>query len=128
MLGRKGWCIDPHALSNGYEGEFSCLPILHKKMKVCLSWDVSPRTGHVVFCKKLRDEDLHSFKGMIGYCVKGNGEEHYECVHDNVSANDTNDGKMEYVKFGNFGLDNSVSLSHCNVTCCKGLLNGLVFV
>lgn len=63
MFGRKGWCIDPQALSNSHEGEFSRLPILHKKIKVCLSWDVSSRLGHVVFCKKLRDEDLHSFKG-----------------------------------------------------------------
>ena len=52
---------------------------------------------------------------MIGYCVKDNGEEHFEFVHDNVSANDTNDGKMEYAKLGKVGLDNSASLSHYNV-------------
>lgn len=27
-------------------------------------------------CKMLRDEGLHTFLGMIGYCMKDNGEEH----------------------------------------------------
>jgi hypothetical protein len=69
--------------------------------------------GHVVSCKKLRDEGLHTFKGMIGYCMKNNREKHFEYVHHNV-ANDMN-GKMEYTKFGKVGLNNRVSLSHSNV-------------
>ena len=67
-------------------------------MNVCLGWNVSPLTGHVVWCKRLRDEGLHTFKGMIGYRMKGNGEERFEFVHCNASMEDMNEGKLEYVK------------------------------
>lgn len=51
---------------------------------------------------KLRDYII--FLGMMGYCVKDNGEEHFEFVHHNVLADDMNGGKMEYAKFGKLGL------------------------
>lgn len=50
----------------GVKGNFSSLMVLNKKVKVCLRWDVGPSTGHVVLCKRLRDEGLHAFKGKIG--------------------------------------------------------------
>ena len=39
--------------------DFSSLPVLNKKIKVCLGWDVSSLMDHAVPCKKLRDEGLH---------------------------------------------------------------------
>ena len=33
-------------------------PVLNKKIKVCLGWDVT--VGHVVSGKRLRDEGLHT--------------------------------------------------------------------
>ena len=63
---------------------------------MCLGWDVSPLTGYVVSCKKLRDEGLHTFKGMVGYCMKDNGEKHFEFVHHNLSLDDMNEDKLEY--------------------------------
>jgi hypothetical protein len=63
-------------------------------------------------CKRLRDEGLHTFLGMVGYCMKDNGEEHFECVHHSISATDLYDGKLEYSEFGEVGLNNHVNLSH----------------
>jgi hypothetical protein len=80
-----------------------------------MGWDESPPTGRVVLCKKLRDEGLHTFKGMLGYCVEDNGDEHFEFVHYNVSAVVMNTGKMESIKFGKVGWNNCVSLSHSNI-------------
>jgi hypothetical protein len=37
------------------KGDFSNLLVLNKKIKVCLGWDVSLLTSHVVSRKKLRD-------------------------------------------------------------------------
>lgn len=54
--------------------------------------------------------------------MKDNGEEHFEFVHRNVSAEDMNDGKMEYTKFGKVGLNNCVILSHSNIL--QGPTNG----
>lgn len=80
-----------------------------------MGWGESPPTYCVVSCKNLRDEGLHNFKGMLGYCVEDNGEEHFGFVHHNVSAIVVNGGKMEYIKFGKVGLSNCVSMSHSNV-------------
>lgn len=112
-----GWCINPQAISKMAKGNFNSLPMLNKKIKVCLGWDVSPPMGHVVSCKKLKDEGLHTFKGMIGYSMKNNEEMHFEFVHHNVSANEMNNGKMEYTKFGKVGLNNHdhVNLPHSTV-------------
>ena len=97
------------------KGNFANLVVLNKKIKVCLGWDERPPTSCVVSCKKLRDEGLHTFKGVIGYCMKDNGEESFEFVHHNISAEDMNDGKLEYVKLGKVGLNNRVSLPHSDV-------------
>lgn len=107
------------------KGNFSSLPLLNKNIKVCLEWDVSRLMGHVVFCKRLRDEGLHKFLDMARYCMKDNGEGHYEFVHHNVSANDMSEGKLEYAKFKKVGLNNRASLSHSNI---KGLINGFVLI
>ena len=76
---------------------------------------MSPPTCHVISCERLRDEGLHTFLGMVGYCMKNNREEHFEFVHCNVYAEDMNVGHMEYAKFGNVGLNNHVNLSHSNI-------------
>ena len=47
----------------------------------------------MVSCKKLRDEGLQTFKGMIGYCMKDSGEEHFKFVHHKVLAEDMNAAK-----------------------------------
>jgi hypothetical protein len=57
----------------------------------------------------------YPFKGMVMYYMKVNGEEHFKFVQHNVCAEDMNDGKMEYAKFGKVGLNNGVSLSHSNI-------------
>ena len=62
-----------------------------------------------------RDEGLHAFKGMIGYCMKDNGKEQFDFVHRNVSATDKNEGKLEYPKFAKVNLNNRVSLSHSDI-------------
>ena len=38
------------------KGNFSGVLMLNKKNKVCLGWDESPPTSHVVSCKRLRDD------------------------------------------------------------------------
>jgi hypothetical protein len=64
-----------------------------------------------VSCKKLRDKGLHTFLGMVGYCLKDNCKEYFEFVHHSVSTEDVNDGKMKYDQFKKVGLNNCVSLS-----------------
>lgn len=75
-------------------GDFSSLLELNNKIKVCLRWDVSPPTSHVVTCKRLRDEGLRTFLGMVGYCMKDNEEEHSKFVHYHTFDDDMINGKI----------------------------------
>lgn len=59
---------------------FSSLPVLNKNIKVCLGWDERLPTGHVLSCKRLKDERLHTFLGD-GWVL--HEEEHFEFVHHN---------------------------------------------
>lgn len=60
---------------------FNSLHIFNKNFKVALGWDENPPTGHVVSCENLVDEGLHTFLGMVGYCMKDNGEDYLGFVH-----------------------------------------------
>lgn len=51
-------------------------------------------------------------------------KEHFEFVHQNVYADDMNEGKLEYVKFGKVTPNNHVSLSHGSIFA-KGSSMGL---
>ena len=104
----------------GFKGNISSLMLSNKKkkkrQKICLGWDENPPTAHVVSCKRLREESLLTFKDMVGCCVENNGEEHFEFECRNVYADDMNEGKMEYTKFGKVGLNNNhLSFSHSNI-------------
>lgn len=96
------------------KGIFNSPPVFNKKIKVCLRWHENPPTFYVVSCKKLRDEGLHTFLGMVGYCMKENGEEHFEFMRHCV-GNDMNKGKTEYANFKKVDLNNCVSLSYSNI-------------
>jgi hypothetical protein len=78
------------------KADFNSLPMLNKKIKICLCWDVNSMTGHLVLPKKLRDEGLAAFLGMVGYCMKDNREEHIGFVDQNVSLDDMIEGIMEH--------------------------------
>lgn len=57
-----------------------------------MGWDEYSPTGHVVSCKRLGDERLHTSLGMVGYCMKVDGEKLFEFVHHDVSVDDMDDG------------------------------------
>lgn len=71
--------------------------------------------GSCCFLQEVEDEGLHIFLVMVGYFMKDNGHEHFEFVHRIVSAEDMNEGKLEYVKFGKVGLNKRVSPPHINI-------------
>lgn len=54
------------------KGNFSSLHILNKKIEVVVGWHENSPVGHVVSCKKMRDEGWHTFLDMVGYCMKDN--------------------------------------------------------
>lgn len=74
---RGGVLTDKHVQMMVVKGNFSSLPVLNRRIEVCLRYDECPLMCHVVSCKRLRDEGLHTLSGMVGYYTKDNGEEHF---------------------------------------------------
>ena len=69
----RGGALTHEHFQKMVKGDFASFPVLNKTLKVCLEWDESALMGHVVSCKKCKDGDLHTLKGMIGYCMNDNG-------------------------------------------------------
>lgn len=74
-----------------FKGKFSSFHVLNNKIKVALVWHVDLPMDCVVSCKTLRGEGLHLFKGIVGYCMKGNEHGRFEFVHYNMYADDMNE-------------------------------------
>jgi hypothetical protein len=49
---------------------------------------------------------------MVELVMRDNDEEHFEFVYHNAIAEDLNNAKLEYAKFGKMHLKNMVSLPH----------------
>ena len=64
--------------------------VVSKRIKIYLGWDKYrvALVGHHILSKTLHNTDLHTFTKMLGYCIKDRGEEHFECVHRNVTPAD----------------------------------------
>jgi hypothetical protein len=56
--------------------------------------------GATVMCKTLRNTGLHTFSGMIGYCMKDEGLEHYQVGRHNVTDAEMEGAKEQYIKYG----------------------------
>ena len=57
-------------------------------------------------CSFLHAVEGHRFAiraGMVTYCMNDNVEYHFKFVHHNITADDMNECKLEYVKFGKVG-------------------------
>jgi len=42
----------------------------------------------MVICKKLTNKGLHTFHGMLGYCMKDAQQDHFQTIDHNISAED----------------------------------------
>jgi len=43
---------------------------------------------------------MHTYIGMIGYCLKDQREEHFQFYHMNINAHKMQERVNEYVKYG----------------------------
>jgi hypothetical protein len=94
-----------------------------KLLKKYLGWDKSPPSSSHVLTKNLTGNGLHTYLGMLGYCTKDRGGNHFVMVRKNVSEYELKDGLEEYVKFGNPYKDMPIVLTSTNV-----MLKGGVYV
>ena len=86
-----------------------------KVVKTYLGWDVVQPAGGMVMCRRLTNRRLHTFHGLLGYCMKDASREHFETVDHNVAAEDIALGLEQYALFGQEESKNRVPLTMKNL-------------
>ena len=94
----------------------SCAAMVSKLIKTYLGWNDVKKApvGHHILTKTLHNTGLHTFIGMLGYCIKDKGEDHFQCVHKNVTPEQM-EGLEEYIKYGTPFAKNRIVLTHTNL-------------
>ncbi len=84
-------------------------------LKVTLPCKKDATVGHFVHCKSLKQQGLHTYVGMLSYCLKDSCEFHFQFIERNVIVEGKNVEKMEHIKYGVVTLRNRVPLWQTNV-------------
>jgi len=71
--------------------------------------------GHHILTKTLCNTGLHILIGMLRYCIKDKGEEHFKCVHKNITIEQIKERVEEYIKYGTPFAKNKIVLTHTNL-------------
>ena len=90
--------------------------VVGELVKVYLGWDKgeTPSGSHVLV-KRLSRVGFHTYVGILGYCIKDKGEDHFEVVHNNITDEDLRAGLEEYENFGTPFAKNKVVLTSKNL-------------
>lgn len=88
---------------------------ISRLVKVYLGWDSAEPVGGMVMCMKLANKGLHTFIGLLGYCMKDACKEHFETVDHNVTASDISLGLEQYALHGQEENKNRVVLTMHNL-------------
>ncbi|KAI5077190.1 hypothetical protein GOP47_0007014 [Adiantum capillus-veneris] len=93
----------------------SSLIAINKKLKSYLGWDKEGSAGANILCRALKQKNMHTFQGMVGYCMKDEGEPHFQKLTHNVTVDDINKGVELYTLYGVDDLTNRVCLTSNNI-------------
>ena len=87
-----------------------------RSLKAALGWDgTSAPVGACVCLKALTGRHLHTWHGLIGYCLKDEGLPHFNLHLKAISDEDMELGRAEYEKLGAGPLKNKLMLNPHNV-------------
>ncbi|KAI5064566.1 hypothetical protein GOP47_0021236 [Adiantum capillus-veneris] len=88
---------------------------VNRKIKAYLGWAKSALADTMVLCRGLKQHKMHTFEGMVGYCLKDQDEPHFQKVVHNITSNDVNAGVELYSLYGADELKNRVFLTPTNI-------------
>ena len=89
---------------------------MNARLNKLLGWDdCKPSPGARVMCKSLSGKKLHTWHGLIGYCMKDSVEKHFECVTLNISDDDISLGFDQYLMHGIGPLKDRTSITPGNI-------------
>ncbi|MCO5576548.1 hypothetical protein L7F22_030360 [Adiantum nelumboides] len=88
---------------------------INKKVRRYLGWDTDKPAGGLILCHALKQRNMHTFRGMVEYCMKDRDEPHFQKVDHKISVDDQNDGIELHSLYGADALKNKVCLTPVNV-------------
>ncbi|MCO5569047.1 hypothetical protein L7F22_022753 [Adiantum nelumboides] len=88
---------------------------VNKKVKRYLGWATEKPTAVLVLCRALTQRNMHTFCGMVGYCLKDCDQPHFCKVEHNISMDDVNEGIELHSLYGADAVKNKVCLTPANV-------------
>ncbi|MCO5571067.1 hypothetical protein L7F22_024798 [Adiantum nelumboides] len=86
------------------------LVAVNKKVKEYLGWDKCKPPGSIVLCHALKQHGMHTFQGMVGYCLKDRDQPHFQNVVHNISTDDINQGIELHSLYGADALKNKLQV------------------
>ncbi|MCO5553829.1 hypothetical protein L7F22_007355 [Adiantum nelumboides] len=93
----------------------SLLVAINKMVKNYLGWGKALSPGGVVLCHALTQRRLHTFEGMVGYCLKDDGRPHFQVMQHNITIDQINKGIELYMLHGSDEAKNMVCLMPANI-------------
>ena len=75
---------------------------INARVKAALRWNIvdeRPSNGRIKVAK-LTGRSLHTWAGMVGYCMKDQHKPHFRTYHKGISAADLNQGEREFLRYG----------------------------
>jgi len=86
---------------------------VRKLLILAMGWETAatkPPLG-MIMVKVLSQQGLHTFLGLVGYCVKDERRDHFQIVAKNITEADFNKGRSEYVLYGKVDESDRVELN-----------------
>ena len=113
----RGGALSRLHLQMEYRLVTSFAAMVSKLIKSYLGWNDVKKApiGHHILTKTLCNTRLHTFIGMLGYCIKDKGEYHFQCIHKNVTPEQMEEGLEEYIKYGTPFAKNRIVLIHTSL-------------
>lgn len=85
-------------------------------LKTLFGWNKSKHSvGARIMCRSLIQTGVHTWLGMIGYCIKDFGQERFKYVMQNISDEDISVGQDEVLEHGAAPLKHRIALGPNNV-------------
>lgn len=91
----------------------TCPQTVNRQLKQALHW--TGRTDVSVCVKKLTGRCLHTYTGMLGYCLKDEHSLHFRVHRHNVTNAELDEGRDLYLKYGAGNLSKRTQLTPSNI-------------
>ncbi|KAL2621264.1 hypothetical protein R1flu_001469 [Riccia fluitans] len=88
---------------------------LKSEIKTWIGWDYGGPIGGSICIKSVRTKELNTVTGLIGYCLKDEGLDHFHFYSKNVSDEQKDEGRRIHNIYGTSEYKHRVELTPANI-------------